>query len=130
MTIPKEHQSTILRALAVNNFIYGILGDVLPDENGKQYRVEWQVIDNTISEILKGISNPDIKTTDDGEDVLTEEYLAMIGEDIWAYEDYAFFDHLCRRLAEKYPGAWLDFFYNEIGQNGLKNVNFTGKEPK
>ncbi len=123
MNIPKEHESTVLRALAINQFLYWIMWDMISDE----YIPESKIIASAIDLLLEGVSSTKIKKIDNYKNVFSDEYNTQILEDIVEYEEYAFFDHLCTKLWEKYPEKWVDFFYKEIAENGLENFEYTGE---
>lgn len=123
MQIPKEHESTVLRALAINQFIYWVMWDMISDE----YIPESKIVSSAINTLLEEGNHKKITSVVNYKNVFTDEYNAEVLWDIMEYEEYVFFDALCNKLWEKYPDKWVEFFYKEIAENGLDNFEFTEK---
>lgn len=98
--LTKKQYKSLLRALDVAGFIYGIMGDTVD----KKYKKQSKENDDLIDEILKyadQFGQTAFVEKFEGKNVLSDDYSNKILEDIAEFEEYVFWDNLVSKLSLK-----------------------------
>ncbi len=82
--LSEENYKALLKSLAIGNFIYWIMADIVNDF----YKKDAHDSDEVIHQVLKCCDDPKVKDIWDGKNVFTEEYENNIWNDIQEYENY------------------------------------------
>ncbi len=142
MEFSKAQYETLVRALEVAGGVYGILGDLV----GDGYKKNASALQDLESWVLGKAGDFGMaKHVEifEGENVLTEKAASAYLDDLLDYEDWAFWDLLAEKMAERELArlftpkqlkamTWeqrmgrhaelVDRFYDEFDKHDLKNV--------
>ncbi len=140
----QKDYKALLRAVAVSDYVYGIMSDFVDDK----YKEDAKQHDSLIDNLLVSNSNSAIESSYRGKKIFSDIYMDEIMEDIMQFEDYNFWDLLVRKIAQKIASAKLipmtakkkmskdEFMHmifeieeklrNDFEKNELDNVEYKG----
>ncbi len=102
--LSKEQYSSLLRAVDVASFVYGIMSDAVDEK----YKKQSDEIDNLADQVLKyadQFGQTEFVEKFQGKNILSDDYSNEILDDVSEFEEYAFWDNLARKLAVKEMSA-------------------------
>jgi hypothetical protein len=145
INLSQKDYKTLLRAVAISDYMYGIMSDIVDDK----YKEDAKQNDSLINKLLAHNTNPTIESSDDGKKTFSDIYMDEIMEDIMKFEDYNFWDLLVRKIAQKIVSAKIipmeskkkiskdEFMHivfeleeklrNDFEKNELNNISYTGE---
>lgn len=82
--LSEENYKVLLRSLAIWNFVYWVMSDMVSNF----YKKDAKDSDELIHQILKYCDDPKIKDVWEWKNIFTEEYERNIAQDIIQYENY------------------------------------------
>jgi hypothetical protein len=100
MQLNKKQYHTLLTALQVADYVYGIMGDAVDNKYKKKNRQ----IEDLISIVLENADKynmGEFVENFEGEKCLNEKFMDKVIPDLMEFEDYNFWDLLVREMAKK-----------------------------
>ncbi|OGY31401.1 MAG: hypothetical protein A3C02_01275 [Candidatus Andersenbacteria bacterium RIFCSPHIGHO2_02_FULL_45_11] len=102
--LTKKQYRDLIAAVAINDGIFGILGDTLPDTGYKKRSKETEKLESHLLQYAKDFDSSDLSEDFEGRPVLDSEvYETKIMPILDDFEEFAIHDGLANKL------AWRDF---------------------
>ncbi len=139
----QKDYKTLLRTVAVSDYVYGIMSDLVDEK----YKEDAKQNDSLIDKLLAHNTDPTIESNYRGKKIFSDIYMDEVMEDIMQFEDYNFWDLLVRKIARKISAKVIpmaakkkmtkdEFMHmifeleeklrNDFERNELDNITYTG----